>query len=67
VNLDIRFPIGILFLIIGALLTIVGAVNPSASRSIGVNINFIWGLALLVFGIVMFLLGRRKAPRADTK
>jgi hypothetical protein len=28
-------------------------------RSLGINVNFDWGIALLAFGIVMFLLGRR--------
>jgi len=30
-------------------------------RSLGINVNLWWGVALLVFGVVMVGLGRRKA------
>ncbi len=60
-GLDIRLPIGLLFSAIGLLLTGFGAVsNPAIyGASLGINVNVIWGLALLVFGIVMLFLGRR--------
>jgi hypothetical protein len=57
-GLDIRLPIGSMFLFVGVLLTVYGAVRPLASTSVGININLTWGLVLLVFGIVMVLLGR---------
>jgi hypothetical protein len=58
-GLDVRVPIGIMFLFVGLLLTIYGAVRPLASQSVGININFSWGIVLLLFGAVMLLLGRR--------
>jgi len=64
-GLDIRWPIGLMFTLIGVLLTGYGAVNSSGSLSLGININFIWGVVLLVFGALMLLgavRGRKKPP-----
>lgn len=60
--LDIRFPIGLLFLLLGALLSGYGLVsNPSLyARSLGVNVNLDWGLVLLAFGATMLYLGRSR-------
>ena len=57
-GLDIRLPIGSMFLFVGVLLTVYGAARPLASTSVGININLAWGVILLVFGTVMVLLGR---------
>jgi hypothetical protein len=54
-GLDIRWPIGLMFTLIGVLLTAYGAVNAAGSQSLGININLIWGVVLLVFGIFMLL------------
>ncbi len=58
-GLDIRWPIGLMFTVIGALLTVYGALK-SAASTIPVagtdhNINLIWGIVLLVFGALMLL------------
>ncbi len=60
-GLDLRVPIGWLFGILGALLTLYGLISdPSIDeRSLGINVNLWWGLVLLVFGAVMLLLARR--------
>jgi hypothetical protein len=60
-RLDIRLPIGLMFALLGALLTISGLVADAAAyqRSLGININLWWGLVMLLFGIVMAVLGRR--------
>jgi hypothetical protein len=60
-QLDIRLPIGLMFAVIGAMLAVFGLVSNRAiyDRSLGININILWGVVLLAFGIVMFLLGRR--------
>jgi hypothetical protein len=60
-RLDIRLPLGLLFLVFGFLLSVFGLASDQAlyQRSLHVNINFWWGLVLLVFGLTMFVLGRR--------
>ena len=54
-GLDIRWPIGLMFSLIGALLTAYGALTNSDAemykRSLDNNINLYWGLVLLVFGL----------------
>ena len=73
-GLDLRWPIGLMFTLIGAMLTITGIVTASDGaryqRSLGININLWWGLVLLVFGVFMLLMAKRsadkdKAARAD--
>jgi multisubunit Na+/H+ antiporter MnhG subunit len=59
--LDIRIPIGLLFLVLGALLSAYGLVADPAvyERSLGININLAWGLVLALFGAVFLFFGRR--------
>ena len=54
-GLDIRWPIGLMFSLIGALLMITGLVNGADVRSLNININLWWGFVLLVFGVLMLL------------
>ena len=61
-GLDIRWPIGLMFMLIGALLAGFGRVKGSESLSLGININLIWGAVLLVFGVLM-LLGAAKGGK----
>ena len=65
-RLDIRLPIGLLFSICGILLVLFGALsNPLLyERSLNINVNLWWGLAMLVFGVIMLLLGRRGSRHA---
>lgn len=65
-QLDIRIPIGLMFTVLGALLTGFGLINGAASteHSQGINVNLWWGIVMLVFGIVMFLFGRRGTASA---
>jgi hypothetical protein len=60
-GIDIRLPIGILFTLLGLILTAYGAFGDTSryKQSVGVNINLDWGIVLLLFGVLMFLLGRR--------
>jgi len=50
-----------MFALLGALLVISGlVVSPEEyKRSLGININTIWGAVMFVFGLIMLLLGRR--------
>jgi len=66
-GLDIRLPIGLMFSFIGALLTFYGVYSKSNVSHAGgtdININLIWGIVLLIFGVLMLLgaLGGRKNP-----
>jgi hypothetical protein len=71
-GLDIRWPIGIMFSLVGVLLVAFGAATSSDTEmyqrtSLGININLIWGVVLLVFGALMLLgaiRGRKKSPTA---
>jgi hypothetical protein len=58
---DIRVPIGLLFVVLGVLLAAYGVSSDPATyaRSLGVNINLWWGAALIVFGAVFLVFGRR--------
>ena len=65
-KLDLRIPLGLMFTIVGLILVIFGAVTNGSSlyaRSAGMNINLIWGVAMLAFGITMFVLGWRASKR----
>jgi uncharacterized protein YhhL (DUF1145 family) len=69
-GLDIRWPIGLMFSLVGLLMTVFGFVtrNDAAMyhRSMDININLIWGLILLIFGGLMLLLASRaKAKTAQ--
>ena len=67
-GLDIRWPIGLMFTLIGAMLVIFGLAtgsNPDTYRpSLGININLYWGVLLLVFGGWMLTMAIR-ASRAS--
>ena len=58
---DLRLPIGLMFGLVGVLLTIYGLVSDRAiyQRSLGVNVNLWWGLVLVVFAAVMLGLAMR--------
>jgi hypothetical protein len=60
--MDLRIPIGWMFLVLGVLLTGYGLVSDPRiyERSLGTNINLVWGLTLAVFGAVLLLLARRR-------
>ncbi len=70
-GLDIRWPIGLMFTLIGVLLVGYGAVQ-GASATVQVagsslNMDLCWGLVLLVFGAAMLLgasLGGKQPPSA---
>ncbi len=68
-NLDIRLPIGLMFIILGVMLTGFGMVSERTiyARSLGINVNLWWGAALLVFGLIMFTFGYRGMRRQASK
>ena len=62
-QLDLRLPMGLMFTIFGVLLAGFGIVSGPEiyARSLGINVNLWWGLALLGFGLLMLMLGFRAA------
>lgn len=63
-NMDIRLPLGLMFLILGLLLTLYGLVTAGQAelyqRSLQININLWWGLTMMVFGAVFLFFGWRR-------
>lgn len=64
-GIDIRLPVGILFALLGIILTVFGVASDPAryEQSLGININLYWGAVLIAFGAVVLLLARRGAAR----
>ena len=62
-RIDVRLPIGGLFTALGVVLAGYGlATNGNAElykTSLSVNINLWWGLAMLVFGVLMLVFAMR--------
>ena len=68
-GLDIRFPIGMMFTLLGLILLATGLFTSGDSgmyhQSLGINVNLWWGGFLLLFGVVMWgfaILGKNKNP-----
>jgi len=70
-TLDICWPIGIMFSLVGAMLAIFGWVTKASGemykRSLDININLWWGLFLLVFGGLMLLSAYMNARKEKSK
>ena len=62
-GVDIKFPIGLMFTIVGILLTLYGIFTGGDAalynRSLGININLWSGGFMLAFGLVMLILAFR--------
>jgi hypothetical protein len=69
-GLDIRLPLGLLFLVTGSMMAVYGLFTHGSAiyeKSLGIDINLVWGLVLSLFGLAMLLLaylGRRRVPAA---
>jgi hypothetical protein len=67
-GLDIRIPLGLIFLVIGGIMTGYGFVTRHSAiyaRSLDVNLNLGWGLVMFLFGLVMYLVGQRQKWQDD--
>jgi hypothetical protein len=64
-SLDLRLPIGLLFVLLGALIGIYGLVSdPSIyAVSLGLNVNLWWGGVMVLFGAGMIVAALRKTRR----
>lgn len=61
-NFDLRFPLGIIFSLFGIILVVYGKFGDQtiyAKHSLGINVNFDWGIVLLIFGLLMLFLAIR--------
>ena len=61
---DIRIPIGLMFSVMGLVITGLGLFTLSDSamyqKSLGINVNIIMGIIMLVFGAAMLFLAYKK-------
>ncbi len=64
-RLDVRIPIGAMFTVVGAIITIYGLVSDKEiyQRSLGININLWWGLVMFAFGAFMLVMARRASQK----
>ena len=67
--LDIRVPVAVMFGAMGALLTGYGVFGDQSiyGRSLGININLVWGSVLLVFAACLLILSARARSRRGDK
>ena len=64
---DIRIPIGLMFSIIGILISVFGLATMSDTamyqKSLGINVNLIMGVLMLLFGLIMLYLSQKKKKK----
>jgi hypothetical protein len=60
-GLDVRLPVGLMFVVMGALLAGYGLFADPAiyARSLGINVNLIWGGVMLATGGILLALSAR--------
>jgi hypothetical protein len=60
-KLDVRLPIGLLFIIVGLILVFTGLTSDPAAyaKSLHLNINLWWGIVMALFGGIMLFLVKR--------
>jgi hypothetical protein len=67
-GLDIRIPLGLIFLITGGIISLYGFFTRNSAiydKSMGVNLNLTWGVIMFIFGLITFLVGRRQKWQDD--
>jgi hypothetical protein len=69
IHVDARIAVGMFFTLTGTILSAFGLSTRERmdvyARSLGIDANLWWGLALLAFGIVMLAFGRRGQARME--
>ena len=68
-NFDLRLPLGLMFTLFGAMLSIYGLLADPATfkKSLGVNVDLGWGVFMLAFGIFMLTLALKARSANKTK
>jgi hypothetical protein len=68
-NYDARISIGMLFTLTGTILSAFGIATrnnaPVYAKSLGIDVNLWWGLALLLFGVAVLFMGRRAQTQIE--
>jgi hypothetical protein len=65
-GLDIRLPLGLLFVVTGGMMAVYGLFTHGSAiyeKSAGVDINLVWGVVLSLFGLTMLLLAHLNRRR----
>ena len=65
-GLDIRLPLGLLFVVTGGMMAVYGLITHGSAiyqKSQGIDINLVWGVVLSLFGLAMLLLAYRDRRR----
>ena len=68
-GLDIRWPIGLMFSLIGVILVAFGLITGGSEiykSSLGINVNLYWGLLLVAFGGWMLMMAWRGSKQPET-
>lgn len=58
-QLDLRYPIGGLLSLYGGILVVQGAIV--GDKVLGFNVNLIWGATMLICGVAVLALAKRRA------
>jgi len=69
-QLDIRLPIGLLFSILGVVITVFGFITKGSDiykSSLNININLWTGICLIVFGGFMLIMAMKAQAKNKTK
>ena len=68
-GLDIRIPLGLIFLFIGGIMALFGLFTHGDAtlyqKSLGIDLNLTWGGLMFLFGLAMYLVGRRQKWQDD--
>jgi hypothetical protein len=61
-HLDVRIPLGLMLALMGGLLAGYGALGDRSvyARSLGINVNLVWGGALIATAAILLALAWRK-------
>jgi hypothetical protein len=62
-QLDVRLPVGLMLGIMGLLLSAYGLASDPAiyGKSLGININLVWGLVLVAASMCLLALSKRRS------